>query len=438
MKKILPFLLLSSCLTLLSTIFLNAQTPCSGGTAGSYTCSNIDLEAYISLSEFGAGGTNDIWGWTSGGNEYAIVGLNNGTSFVDVTNPSAPILLGKLPKRSGTSNSTWRDIKVVGNYAYIGSEASGHGIQIFDLTDLLSVNNPPVTFSEAGWINLSSLQSGSPNRSHNIVANPLTGYIAAVGTASLHQEGITFFNVNGNPTNPTYVGSYGTSQESHDAVFTIYRGPDTEHIGKEICVSFNDDFLLIMDITVKDDPVILASFSYPGNSYCHQGWLTEDQKYLLVDDETDELSIGQPTETFIFDISDLNSPVLKYTYSASTNSIDHNQYVKGPFLYQANYTTGLRILDISNLDNSEPNLVGFFDNYPNDDDASFDGAWSVYPYFKSGTVVMTNIDGSHGGLHIVTPNISHYVLEVANAGVESICQGQTTTFTFRCNFLCRL
>ncbi|MFK7806386.1 MAG: choice-of-anchor B family protein [Saprospiraceae bacterium] len=431
MKKILPTLLFIFLISNLSIVTLLAQTPCSGGSAGVYGCSNVDLEAYISLAEFGSNGTNDIWGWTStSGGEYAIIGLQDGTSFVDVSNPSAPVILGKLPKHSGTLNSTWRDIKVVGNHAYIGSEATGHGIQIFDLTELLSVSNPPVVFSESGWINLTSLQPGSPNKSHNIVSSPLTGHILAVGTSSLHSGGLTFFDVNSNPTSPNYVGSYSSAGYSHDALCTIYRGADDDHIGKEICIGFNDNIVAITDVTDKNNPIPIKSFSYPGNDYCHQGWLTEDQKYLLVDDELDENGPSNPTRTYIFDVSDLDNPFLKYTYTAPTNSIDHNQYVKGPFVYQANYTSGLRIFDVSNLDNSPPSLVGFFDNYPDDDDGTFDGTWSVYPYFKSGTMIMTNIDGSHGGLHIVTPNISHYVLEVEGTGVESVCQGQSATFTF--------
>ena len=35
---------------------------------------------------------SDIWGWEDGlGNEYALVGLKNGFSCVNVTNPISPI-----------------------------------------------------------------------------------------------------------------------------------------------------------------------------------------------------------------------------------------------------------------------------------------------------------------------------------------------------------
>ncbi len=73
---------------------------------------------------------NDIWGWTDpeNGDEYAIVGLTTGTSFVRITDPSQPEVLGFLPTHTGTS--TWRDIAVVNDVAYIVSEAYGHGMQV--------------------------------------------------------------------------------------------------------------------------------------------------------------------------------------------------------------------------------------------------------------------------------------------------------------------
>ena len=58
-----------------------------------------------------------------------------GAAFVDVTDPTHPVYLGNLPTQTG--NSLWRDIKVYRNYAFIVSEASGHGMQVFDLTQLV-------------------------------------------------------------------------------------------------------------------------------------------------------------------------------------------------------------------------------------------------------------------------------------------------------------
>ena len=113
--------------------------PCEGGMAGEYECSNVDQLAFVSLADLGAGpeaGGNDIWGWTDPetGHEIAIMGTSDGTSFIDVTNPREPAVLGRL--ETHTTSSLWRDIKVYSDHAFIGAEASGHGVQVFDLTSL--------------------------------------------------------------------------------------------------------------------------------------------------------------------------------------------------------------------------------------------------------------------------------------------------------------
>lgn len=43
-------------------------------------------------------------------------------------------------------------------------------------------------------------------------------------------------------------------------------------------------------------------------------------------------------------------------------------------------------------------LVGFFDIYPSSNTANFNGAWSTYPYFPSGAVVVSCIEQ---GLYVV-------------------------------------
>src|SRR5690606_20218176 len=93
-------------------------------------------------NQMGASGGNDIWGWTDPETEkeYALMGLNNGTAFVDVSDPVNPVYLGKLPTH--TQSSLWRDIKVYADHAFVVSEASGHGMQVFDLTRLRGVTSP--------------------------------------------------------------------------------------------------------------------------------------------------------------------------------------------------------------------------------------------------------------------------------------------------------
>ncbi|MEN8798145.1 MAG: choice-of-anchor B family protein, partial [Flavobacteriaceae bacterium] len=180
-------------------------TPCTNGLAGQYPCDGFDLLARLSLSEMSAGSGNDIWGWTdpSTGTEYALVGLDNGTAFVDITDTENLVFLGKLP--SETSPSPWRDIKVYQDHAFIGSEANGHGMQVFDLAQLRSVANPPVTFAP------DVVYNGFGN-SHNIVINENTGFAYPVGTNrnDAFNGGVHFVDIS-DPKNPVAAGGYGAS-----------------------------------------------------------------------------------------------------------------------------------------------------------------------------------------------------------------------------------
>jgi len=338
---------------------IHAQTPCSGGMAGIYPCNNIDLKSYLDLGTLGTVGANDIWGWTDpgSGTEYAILCLYDGTAFVDISNPLVPVIVGKLATHAGTTN-LWRDVKVVNNHAYIGSEQFGHGIQIFDLSQLATAS-PPATFAETGWIDLGS----TTNRSHNIGANDDLDQMYALGTNGLCSGGITTFDVS-NPTSPSVIGCNNLDGYSHDALCFVYRGLDAAHIGKQICIGFNEDDVTIFDYSNPSAPSIINVSTYPNVGYVHQGWVTEDQKYLLVDDELDENDFGTNTKTFVFDISDLDNPLLVYTYTHGTAAFDHNQYIRGPYSYQSNYKAGLRVLDVSDLDNNPPSEVAFFDVYP--------------------------------------------------------------------------
>ncbi|QNJ97332.1 choice-of-anchor B family protein [Constantimarinum furrinae] len=396
MKKVLLSLLL------VSTTSLFAQTPCTGGTAGPYPCDGYILQSEISLGTLNAGAGNDSWGWTdpSNGNEYAIVGLNNGTAFINISNPNSPVYLGKLPTH--TSNSTWRDVKVYNNHAFIVSEANGHGMQVFDLTRLRNVPSPPATFNNDAHYN-------GFGRAHNIVINEDSGYAYAVGTSTFN-GGPHFIDIS-NPTNPTAAGGYAMDQYSHDAQVVIYCGPDKDYAGREILIGSNEDEVIIADITDKSNPVNISSISYGNVGYTHQGWFTEDQRYFLLGDETDEQGVGFNTRTIVFDFEDLDDPQLFFEYSGPTPAIDHNGYVKGTKYYMANYRAGLRVIDVSDIANGTISEEGSFDTYPTSNSASFSGAWSVYPYFESGNIVISDINR---GFILVKAQVSDTTPPVAN------------------------
>lgn len=348
-------------------------------------------------------------GWTSStGREFALVGQNDGTAFVEVLSDGSLDYIGRLPTQ--TVSSIWRDIKVIGDYAYIGSEASNHGMQIFDLKKLLDVKPrvdstfSPRTFSVRS--DLTAHYSGFGS-SHNIVANPATNMVYAVGTASSAgcRGGLWMVDVS-NPARPQYRGCVSSDGYVHDAQCVVYNGVDADFNGHEICFNYNEDSLTIVDVTDKSRPVQLSKTSYRGASYTHQGWVADPQfKVLLLDDELDEYygngqASDKQTTTYVVDISDLTRPVFTGIYKSPVRSIDHNQYVVNGLSYQSNYGSGLRIVDVSSaadgdFQGAEFTEVGFFDCYPEDDnapDAQFYGTWSVYPYFKSGIIVLNSIE----------------------------------------------
>ncbi|MCB0453468.1 MAG: choice-of-anchor B family protein [Aequorivita sp.] len=387
MRKILPVI------TLLISAYAFAQTPCENGTAGQYPCNGLDLMSHITLNQFNTDRGNDSWGWTDpqDGKEYAIMGLGNGTAFVDISDPVNPVYLGKLPTH--TSSSTWRDIKVYNNYAFVVSEASGHGMQVFDLTRLRSVANPPATFSEDAYY------SGF-GHCHNIVINEDTGYAYAVGTSSFG-GGPHFVNIQ-DPLNPVAAGGFSGDNYCHDAQVVLYDGPDADYTGREILFGSNEDRVSIVDVTDKANPQGISNGFYGSVEYTHQGWLTEDKRYFIIGDELDESGFGFNTRTIIFDVSDLDNPFVHFEYEADTQAIDHNGYVVGNDFYLSSYRAGLRILDISDIENENMVETKFFDTYPGSDSANFDGAWSVYPYFASGNIVISDINR---GLFIVRDHL---------------------------------
>lgn len=357
---------------------------CQNGFAGIFPCNDYDLMAHMSLTDLKGGSDgNDSWGWTDNvtGKEYALVCSSNGVSFVDVSNPVDPILVGNLP--TATTNSIWRDVKVYNDHAFIVSEANSHGMQVFDLSRLRDVASPPEVFTEDAHYT----QFGN---AHNIVINEDSGFAYAVGT-NTYNGGPHFVNIQ-DPKNPVAAGGYSNDSYSHDAQVVTYNGPDADYNGSEILIGSNENEVVIVDVTDKNNPVNISKISYSNIGFTHQGWFTEDQKYFILGDEIDEVDFNTRTRTIVFDFTDLDNPVFHMQHLGPTNAIDHNVYVKGDLLYQANYTAGVRIIDISDIETKTMTELGFFDTYPENNSTSFHGAWNVYPYFASGNIIVSDIE----------------------------------------------
>lgn len=386
-----------------------AETPCVNGRAGEFPCNNVDLLSFIPHRDMtGSGLTrgNDIWGWEDPltGREYAIVCQTDGTTFVDVTDPVNPQVVGRLPSNNN-NHVSWRDAKIFKDHVYIISEGFEHGMQVFDLTQLRNR-----TDSRPAQIVPLTAQYSEFGSCHNIALNEATGFAYGIGSRTCN-GGPHQVDVN-DPANPRFAGCFSNDGYTHDSECVIYDGPDTRYTGREICFHYNENTLTIVDHTIKGSPQLLSRLGYTGASYTHQGWNRADQQYLLLDDELDEqrgqattrCANGQTgcTATYIWDIRDLQAPRHIGTYVGPERSIDHNQYIRGRYSYQSNYESGLRILDISQIAQARLTEAGFFDMRPESTTPNFNGVWSSFNYFRSGVVVSNSIER---GLFVLRPNL---------------------------------
>jgi choice-of-anchor B domain-containing protein len=393
--------------TIGSTLVPGAR--CEEGVIGEFTCANMELVSHMPVSALGGERgvwVNDVWGWTDPETrrDYALVARRDGAAFVDVTDPSGPRLIGSLPRTRGSPPSVWRDIKVLNDHAYIVADGSGaHGMQVFDLTRLRSVADAPEVFD-------ADTTYHGVHSAHNVVADTASGFLYIVGANSGGETcggGLHMVDAR-DPLRPVFAGCYNDPSSAnsrgytHDAQCLTYSGPDTRYQGRQICVGSNEVEINIADVTDKSNPVTIGRSSYPNVAYAHQGWFDDEQRYFYMNDELDELDgTVEGTRTIVWDLTELDDPIVAREYIGPVRSSDHNLYVRGDRVYASNYGSGLRVLDIS--DRINPREIAFFDSAPYNDDepghsATASGAWSNYPFFESGIVVFTSV---REGLFIV-------------------------------------
>jgi len=392
--------LLSASATAQSSI-TGERVDCENGMAAGHPCHAVDLLSRLMPDRLEADFVLDMWGWKdpATGHEYALVTTNNAVAFVDISDPINPQYLGRMLSHDG-AQSGWRDVKVYQNHLFAVVDGNGaNGLQVFDLTLLRSSPSTPQIFNQSAHYALFG-------QAHNLAINTETGYAYVAGSnTGPCPYGLHIVDIRA-PLQPAYAGCFIDSATgnagdgyTHDAQCVVYDGPDAKHAGKEICFGANVSGISIADVSDKTDPQKLASATYPSAAYAHQAWLTENHRYLFLNDEIDELQphwLSLPplpgTRTLIWDVEDLDDPVFLQEYFGPTGASDHNLYIHRDTLYMANYAGGLRIVNIS--DPTAPVEVAHFDTYPYSDHVGLNGAWTAYPYFDSGTIAITS--GFHG------------------------------------------
>jgi choice-of-anchor B domain-containing protein len=397
-----------------------AQPPanCVSGRAGNFPCWNVDYLAQIPLTSFASqpASASNLWGYVDrdDNREYVVIGLRNGTSIVEVTDPANPRQVTTI---AGIS-SPWREVKTyqvfdpVLNrhraYAYVSSEGPGAGLQVIDLTDLPASATLATTLTDI-------------STSHTLYVSNVdyaTGVALSGAQAFLYVAGSNLGNGRyrlyslANPAQPALVttspGRAGDADPyMHDSASVLITDNRTTqcalaHNPCEVLIDFNVLSVDLWDVTDKSAPVFLGASSFPNARYIHSGWPTADQRHVIVHDELDELRIaGLRTSIYTLDIGDLRTPTFTTSYTGPDTTTDHNGYTIGNRYYLAHYRRGLVIFDIA--DPRALREVAYFDTFltPSANAAGTDGVWGVYPFLPSGTIAVSDIEN---GLFLLKRN----------------------------------
>ncbi len=357
--------------------------PIEGSVAGAFDSNGVALRSWLSLPQLSPASTNanSCWGYISpAGREYAIIGLSDGTAFVEITNPGAAVLKAHIVGPT----SLWRDVRVYGTRCYAASEG-GSGVQVMDISQLDATGAVTLT-------NTVTAPTTTTAATHTLALDEISGYLYRAGGGA---NGLRIYDLNADPGNPTYVNTWTPIYVHELQIKTFTSGP---YAGKQIafcCGGANNGNvntgLYIVDVTDKANPTQLSFLTYPNARYCHQGWIDEEGKYFYIDDELDEGATVFTTTTIVMDVSNLSVPTLVGTFDNGNTAIGHNLFVKGTKLFEANYRSGFRVFDLA-VNRTSPPEVAFFDTYPGSDAANFNGLWNVWPFFPSGTIIGSDIE----------------------------------------------
>lgn len=404
------------------------QVECRDPAGPEFSSSNVNFLGRVTIEDFavfnGSPGdphtANEMWGFTSSsGRDYAIIGFTSGTGIVEITDPRAPVIVAYIG--GGGVDTIWRDMATYQDHLYIVTDGTGVGLQIVDLSAVDEGVAPLITTTGLGMGFVDA---------HNVYVNPDSGFLY-LPLANLNGgRGFLVFSLS-DPANPQHAGTWidpTGDVRCHDLqVTTLTRAP---YAGKEIAFCFAESRgLRIVDVTSKSLMVQLATLTYATNRYCHQGWISEDERFVFFGDELDELEGLVPlTTTYVANIEDLTAPFLAATYEHPGCWIDHNLMPRGDRVYQAHYQAGMRVLDVA--DPTNPSEVGFFDTHPEDNGRGFSALWGVFAGYQRRAVTASDRER---GLFILCDRperpIAGFVVDgnLAPAGTPVLFDGSGST-----------
>lgn len=419
----------------------------------------------------------DLWGWTDpeNGEEYVIVtadaahvpfpisGVEQAPSVYDPAggvafarlSPSGEILPLGVWRHPTVTQNDHGDVQVFAYHAYVTGESTGYGLVIFDLTKLRGrdpcgspeeCDDPGLNEVPGFAVVQTSLRDASGrvvemSRGHNLTIDEESGYMAIHSANTFKDDRQGKIRAKStkvlkiNPEDPTHpVVLVDLNRASHDGWITRYHGPDVEHQGQIIMLLANGykhevievnrteithnpkNGPSIYQLTEADGTLHIMKLSqmvtYENDDFGHQLALSEDQRYIFFNDENQVQTAG-PARQIVFDISELKRPRELFHCFYSVESVSHDGYVAGNYLFNGNYTSGLRIVDVSDVEGSmcvdgsldevayidtEPRLNDFADVLTFDvgmgvtleSFSDYAGVWGNYPYFSSGIIVVSD------------------------------------------------
>ncbi len=313
----------------------------------------------------GAASGSGNWGYTTpdGRRRFALTGTSVGLSIVEVSDPARPRNVGLVPG----PQSTWREVKTFGTYAYVSTEAK-HGLDIIDLSE------PDRPRKVRTW-------DESFKSAHTLWVDAERRLLFANGAGD-----------DGGRTGLHVVALDDPEQPEELARFSDYYVHDSFTRGDVLFASaIFDGWQALIDTRDPRRPREITRF-FTGRRFTHSAALTPDGRYLFTTDER----LDAPLEGW--DLRDPLRPVKVSEYIARAGSIPHNLQIDGSRLLVAHYTEGVVLLDVA--DPTRPRVLGSYDTYDGGE-SGFHGAWSAYLFPGTNLIVVSDIEG---GLFVLRQN----------------------------------
>ena len=283
--------------------------------------------------------------------DHAVVVIDGEDVVIEQALPTIPLI------GSYTGLRDPRDVRVLGNYAYIADFLSSTDFRVIDISNplspiLKSSFNNPGNISDLDVINNFAYGTDGSNGLRVInVSNPLSpGLTSTFNTSGDAQDvkisgqyayvadgvsGLQIINI-ANPSSPIFVSNAGINI----GIIGLVAAVDiVNNYAYTVSKSGSTGRLQIIDITNKSSPTKLGEYSFPGlDGTINHVSVVNNYAYIAAGDEGLK----------IIDVSNPSAPFLKGSYSYTSGGEAFDVQVIGKYAFVAMGVHGLDVIDISN------------------------------------------------------------------------------------------